>query len=345
MSIESFPEHKIASAEISVVIQGPLYREHEEGDLIVRCLASIREQLPQAEIIISTWSHQNTIGLDADKIIISEEPPCLVDINGNVNNILRQLVSTRRGIEAATRSFVLKFRADHALRSSDFTVVRDYHSTLPVSNRVFHRPITITNFFICNPLKVPILFHLSDLIQFGHREDLLDLWSMPLPEQKDFYITHHPRFRFIGHFLGYTSFSQVPEQSLMLGWLKKHNEEIRLPHICYTSYRLFKRWEQLLTDHFLMMNSEKAGIVFPMRFVQMANATHTNYLEKDMIDIRMSLSGKLYFARYLRLLLNKYITCWVKPRYLRSAASILLFSISPTFAKRIRAMYRSIRYL
>jgi hypothetical protein len=343
MFISTFPEARIASRDITVVIQGPLYRNHEDGDLALQCIASIRRHLPDADILISTWHHQNTAGLDADRIILSEEPPGFTDTNGNTNNILRQMVSTRRGIEAATRPYVLKFRADHMLINADFAVLREYPENFPAGKRLFKQPVTVTNYFIRNPLEVPMLFHISDLVQFGRREDMLDLWAVDLPRQSEIYLPDMPTFRLLGHFVGHTSLAQVPEQTLMLRWLKKHGYEINLPHTCYTSYALFRLWEQLLLDHFLVMNWHRAGIIFPKRFHFSFYTKNANYTEQDLETARRSLSGPFYRLRYARLLLNKYVSCWFNKAYLRSVASVLLFSLSPSLARRLRAFYRSRR--
>ena len=343
MSAEKLSEHRISSADISVVIQGPLHRDHKKGDLAALCIASIRYFLPKAEILISTWHLQNTLGLDADKIIFSDEPFGIMDRNGNINNVVRQLVSTRNGIEAATRAYVLKFRADHQLKSNDFAVVREYPVNCSATNRLFQQPITVTNFFIRNPLRVPILFHLSDLVQFGRKNDMLDLWSIPLPEPKDICFDKKPKFRVLGNFVGYTSLVQVPEQTLMLGWLKKHGYSIHLPYICYTTFALFKLWERLLTDHFYVMNWNRAGIIFPERFHYSFYTKKANYLEEDLAKVRRSLASRFYFYRYTRLLLNKYIICWCNSSYLHSVASVLLYSLSPSFASKLRLFYKSLR--
>lgn len=342
MPTENFPEHKIASTDITVVIQGLLHRDHKEGDLAARCITSLRRHLPQAEIIISTWRHQSTDGLDSDKIIYSEEPQGLTDINGNTNNVFRQVVSTKNGIEAASRPYILKFRADHFLNNDNIAIVRDYSDTV-FTKKIFKQPITFTNFFVRNPVHLPMLFHISDLVQFGRREDMLDLWSTPFPDIKEMTLKKLPRFRVFGRFAGFTSFAQVPEQTLTLSWLKKHGWDIKLPHISYTSYPLLKLWEELLTDHFHVLNWQRSGVEYPKRFHYSFYTKHANYTEDNLTDVRVNLKGKFYRLRYAQLLLNKYISCWLDKGFLRSAASILLFSMSPSLAKKMREHYRAKR--
>jgi len=339
---DSLGEHPISSSAISVVIQGPLLRKHKEGDLASRAIESIRRHLPQAEILISTWPNQDVAGLNVDHILFSKEPPSFIDINGNVNNISKQIVSTRRGIEAASRPYVLKFRADHALLGPEIAVIRNYPTALPPKQPLFGKPITLTNLFIRNPLKVPMLFHLSDLVQFGCKKDMLDLWSIRLPDEKDIYLKKIPRLRILGQFIGYTAMRRVPEQFLMLACLEKHGYTIDLPEICHTRYRLFRLWEQILTDNFLVMDWQRSGIEFPPRFHSMSYPKTTIYTEKDIAFIRSKLTSRYYALHYLKLLLNQYVLCWFNQNYLHSFTSNILFSLSPKLAYRIRSIYRSL---
>ncbi|MCF5429748.1 WavE lipopolysaccharide synthesis family protein, partial [Pseudomonas syringae] len=53
----------VDSRKISVVIQGPLYRNLSSKRNIFACIASIRTHLPDAEIIVSTWRHEDTSGV------------------------------------------------------------------------------------------------------------------------------------------------------------------------------------------------------------------------------------------------------------------------------------------
>jgi hypothetical protein len=336
ISSKNYEEFKVQSRDISVVIQGPLY-----NDATARlCITSIRKHLPEAEIILSTWDHTD---LEADKIIISNEPPAFMNINGTQNNILKQIISTQNGINAANRSYVLKFRADHQLTNDNITMMRNYHVDLPSNKRFFTQPITITNFFARNPAYFPLLFHISDVIQFGKKEDLLDLWSISLPNENDLILKKNPLLPFLGNFIGFYSFSQVPEQTLLLGWLKKHGFNIHLPYLYYTNYILFKLSEDIISTYFHLINQERSGILFPERFYQDNPINHSVYTEDDIAYIQNVIHKKIYFFRYLKLLLNKYIMCWFKKIYLRIAISLLLYSISPSYFIKLRSWIKSRR--
>lgn len=341
MSGNTLLEHEISSDNISVVIQGPLYRVSKQGDLALHSIASIRKHLPKAEIIISTWENENVKGLNADVIAFSDQPVSFLDANGNENNILKQIVSTRKGIDIANRPYVLKFRANHLLLNANIARVRNYPSNLAETRQqLFKQPVTVTNLFIRNPIKIPMLFHLSDLIQFGRQEDLVNLWSSRLPDAKDIFLPANAHSSIFGNFMGYTSLRQVPEQTIMLTWLEKQGYRIDLPNVCYTNYQLCKLWEMLLIENFLVLDWQRSGIQFPSRFHRSFYTNNSNYTEKDLFAIRHRLAGRFYPLRYLGVLINKYISCWFNFSYLHSVASVLLFALSPKFAKKIRHFYR-----
>ncbi|EGH46995.1 WavE lipopolysaccharide synthesis, partial [Pseudomonas syringae pv. pisi str. 1704B] len=109
--------------KISVVIQGPLYRNLSSKRNIFACIASIRTYLPQAEIIVSTWRHEDTSDVKADQIVMSDDPGAFVDDAGNQININRMLLSTLCGIQSASRPYVMKMRADHNLTSAALAVI------------------------------------------------------------------------------------------------------------------------------------------------------------------------------------------------------------------------------
>lgn len=56
------------SREISIVIQGKV-----DIEKTLKCIESVREYLPGAEIILSTWKGENVKGLDYDQVIFSDD--------------------------------------------------------------------------------------------------------------------------------------------------------------------------------------------------------------------------------------------------------------------------------
>ena len=103
----------ILSKDISVVVQGPI---HTQDNLTKRVLESVRTHLPDAELILSTWKGSNVDGLDCDVLLLNDDPGA---INGR-NNVNRQIVSTRNGLQKATRTYAVKLRTDMQLTGTGF---------------------------------------------------------------------------------------------------------------------------------------------------------------------------------------------------------------------------------
>ena len=167
----------IDSSDISVVVQGAI-----NDSLTPICLESIRKYLPKAEIILSTWKDSNINGLDFDILVENEDPGAVkLDIVNNVtNNQNRQLISTRNGINKATRPYILKLRTDFEIKSTKFI---EYFNKFNVRNNEYnifrHRIIVSSVFsreFSCYNHR-PVLFHPSDFFLFGLAEDIADYYK------------------------------------------------------------------------------------------------------------------------------------------------------------------------
>lgn len=153
-----------------------------------RSLLSIREFLPQAEIILSTWKGADSSGLEFDKIVFNDDPGACEYFGGGGgrNNVNRQIVSTFDGMRAATRDFVLKLRSDSVLTGSGFL---DYFGRFPQrSHRSVFKEKVVTSSrgsFIPNYRMLLSCYFPSDWFHFGCREDLLDLWDIPLAPEPE----------------------------------------------------------------------------------------------------------------------------------------------------------------
>lgn len=116
---------QIKSEDISVVIQGPVKRKY-----LTRCLESVKQHLPNAQIIISAWD-EDLSQYDADvKINNSPIPPSQCSkLDGALgNNLNRQLVSTLQGLKKAVCKYSLKMRGDIMLSGDKFL---SYYTAFP----------------------------------------------------------------------------------------------------------------------------------------------------------------------------------------------------------------------
>lgn len=333
----------VDSADIAVVIQGPLARNLGPERGIFTCIASIRRHLPRAEIIVSTWCHEDVSGLDVEQILVLEDPGCFLDDSDNQINTNRMLRSTLPGIEAATRPYVMKLRADHHLTSAALAVIGEPEPAGTARTKLFATPITLTTLYIRNPERVPMLFHISDLVQFGTRDAMLALWSQPLLERTELFNDRPSRNPF-GNFSGFSSVRMVAEQSLMLGCMRTAGIDVRLDHPCQVRSTTLMLWDSVLSHNFRVLDFKHAGVEFPERLVTAALPWRTLYTAAQIEQLR-SLDKAGYRSRILRIWVNQYLLSFLRPGWWISLAAIVLFSISPTVAKSVRTRWRKQRKL
>ena len=189
----------IQGSEISVVMQGPIDWTHDADSglgITFALYQNIRKLLPDAEVILSTWTNQKVDDFGFDKIVQSKDPgpqgtwPSFVP-----NNINRQIFSTVAGLKAATRKYALKIRTDMVLKGIDF--IDAFEDTKPLKadkRNIFSRPIVTNNLTSRNTSEIlkrlpnhPLPFHASDHVSFGLREDILTLWDINLQTDEEAY--------------------------------------------------------------------------------------------------------------------------------------------------------------
>lgn len=180
------PQPRQGDSPHAIVIQGPLVAGTSEA--VIR---SYRAQFPDADIVLSTWRDSPPVLVEqmsgyVDEVVLSDAPA-----HGGVQNRNLQLVSTRRGVEAAMArgaQRILKTRTDMALLSPNLLARLD--GLLEQAD-----PGPARRYGLRNRLVVPQTFtraylpyHCSDLMMYGEAEDLLRFWSAP-HDSRQFTIT------------------------------------------------------------------------------------------------------------------------------------------------------------
>ena len=173
------PDHSI-----SVVLQGPVIGTPHvpaEQQLTRRCAASIRRIFPAAEIVLSTWRGADVTGIEHDVLVESDDPGTVRTLAEKSVNLNRLLVSSRAGIERATRPYVLKSRTDIELLGDGFLRHPPRYPARAETGRIFSERLITWSWLTKVPQRSTVgLYHLSDMLTFGPREDVLSLWSVPL---------------------------------------------------------------------------------------------------------------------------------------------------------------------
>lgn len=249
----------ISDDQISIVIQGPLLWNKPEG--IERCIVSLRHVAPKAEIIVSTWRGENTALLPEDiKTVVSDDPGCFWEHPYRAYNLNRQLVSTAAGISLASRPYVLKIRSDLALFDRRLLQIAE-----AAADAICVAKITITNLYLRNPEVYPLLYHVSDVVQFGRREDMANYWAGPLFSESEVLLPmqHAGLIRLLTK----PRFKLVPEQALTIAWLNRNGQHTSLAKVDDTRIEHQARWSRVLIDNFHLVSWKDSGVLFPMRFL------------------------------------------------------------------------------
>ena len=229
----------ILSSNISVIVQGPI---HHQESLTKRVLESVRTHLPNAELILSTWKGSDVSGLDCDVLLLNDDPGAIIR-NNNVN---RQIVSTRNGLQKASRHYAMKLRTDTLLTGTGFLDVFDRCPERREDFKVFQHKIVIPTLYTRNPFRVSVysrntyFFHPSDIFQFGLTNDLILLWDIPLA-------TFENRL--------------FPEQYVWTSCLKSSVENI--DYFNLTLPKMCKIHEVSLVNNFIVETPTHLGIVLP----------------------------------------------------------------------------------
>jgi hypothetical protein len=231
----------INAREITVVVQGPITGkpgEAFEQRLTARCLQSVREHLPEAEIVLSTWRGSDVGDLSFDVLVESDDPGAGIygmsdDGRPVYHNANRQITSTRAGLKAATRTYAMKLRSDMLLGGTGFLDYFGKYRARCDAWRVLRERVIASTVYARNPhRRCAYPFHPSDWFHFGLREDVLDIWDIPHspePETSRWYDTRPKPPGDDTEYPTQTVARYFIEQWIWTSFLRKHGE-LRFDH-------------------------------------------------------------------------------------------------------------------
>ena len=337
----------IDSKNISVVIQGPTLYDENTFSLFHQCIRSINTFLPHAEIIVSTWQGQPCNENMVNTIIYNEEPEVITCLMGKTWNFNKMLQSTVNGLKKANRKYTLKFRADLCLTGTDLFI----QPSLSEVNSKFQQyylteqPIIVTNLYIRNPAsQAHLLFHPSDIVQFGLTKDLLDLWNIDPLEKEQVVI---PLKWWSGfHYPYCTGERLVPEQALMTGWLGKKNYKINLPYAGFISSEYCKLSEILLSANFHIVDWRNSGVLFPKRFTdneKMLNKTLYNAIFANQLISKYN-EPNFYRKRLVKIIWHVYILKFFSLDAWMFFVASFIFWLSPSWFFSTRSFWRRFKF-
>ena len=293
-------------SEITVIVQGPVVGgadDHPDDRLTYWCLESIRRHLHGARIVLSTWDGSDVDGLDYDDIILNTDPggvPLFLSPRVKVlNNVNRQIVTTKAGMRLCSSNYVLKLRSDLALGSSGFLDYFGKFEKCDERYRYLSSKVLTCSLFARNPRRylTPMPYHPSDWVFFGRTEDVRDIWDIDLVDEGELNwfsednrcpnrIWRDMRSRFF------------PEQFLWTRFLRKHCE-ITCDHLADIDQDNLEHSDGTLVSNLVILSLKQLGMDFLKDTVKQNHAPHTTYTHREWLMLYNKICGGRVAVGYL----------------------------------------------
>jgi len=256
-----FLKRRIDSSDVSVVVQGSI------SDYTRHCLNSIRKFLPRSEIILSTWTNSNVSGLSYDVLVQNIDPKATIfSAYNKYNNLNRILVSSRAGVNAATRKYTLLLRNDLVLKNDNILKIKDVFTKRDKTCSLFHNRIFAYEIFsikseIANGYLQKSIFHISDWCRFGLTEDLRELFNIPNVKEPEFsqYMKCHKVDRSTDIFTSRT-WKMSPEQYIISENAKKVFHKLKVHSYLDTRPEVLEASEKFIINNFIVKSIPEWGI-------------------------------------------------------------------------------------
>lgn len=259
---------------LSIIFQGAVIHKNKLCCDVIENIAITRHYFPKDEIILSTWKLSAQLRQQLQEllktlqvvIIESEDPGPLVYREREtrwVTNINRMIVSSRQGIGRATHSHVVKLRTDSRLYNRNIAYFlqrceeeeKDQVYPRDQAYSLFRQRIINGNLFARNVRGyMPYLFHPGDILLAGNKQDLLDLFDIPLADESIFEVCFC--------FSIFSLMRYVPEQYIWVKYIEKVTGVNEFPGNCFTSEHLKKTSENFYINNFIPYSSEALGFLW-----------------------------------------------------------------------------------
>lgn len=264
--------YSIDDHDISIVVQGPVILESAYGitsQTTKAVCARIRQLFPNSEIILSTWNGSNVEGIPYDNLVLSDDPGAVWFLYRDENSRLntnRLIISTINGVKAATRKYVLKLRSDLFVGSKSFLGFFDQFPCYDdnhkcVKSRILAFSIHSLRRERSLGMEAHRPYHISDWAYFGYKEDLYNLYDIPLVDEPEFsqYFLHH-RKHFPDLFPA-RLWRMSPEEYVTSSFFKKFFPYISYEHTQDTSHNNIEHSERLIANNFMVLDQTQFSLI------------------------------------------------------------------------------------
>lgn len=275
------PLHPIDSHDISVVIQGPVFSNmtpQAPDGITQQVLKALRQHLPQATLILSTWKGQPIDGLDADIILQLDDPGTtnFYKLNAQAENLYnngnRLIYSTQAGLAQVKTKYTLKIRSDlllfHPLFSSYFD--QFHHVDAPwhvLEQRIIGFPVYSLKYETTpyNPQSKqteriqPRPFHVSDWAYFGLTVDLKKMFDCPLMDEPTTSRWFETRPKPANDLWPDRLWRYSPEQYIVSN-LAQRTLGITLEHASQDDAEILQASERFIANNFIILDQHQWGL-------------------------------------------------------------------------------------
>lgn len=261
----------IKNEDITVVVQG-----YVDKEITKKCLSSIRKVIPGSKIILSTWENAKLDGLSYDTLILNEDPGFYYRsvqlIKGNlvkkkINNINRQIISTRNGLRAVTTKYSLKLRSDFLLKHCKFIERFEklkYLNSFDSDYKIFENRLLCCQ---CGTHKVNkgrtrLPYHYSDLAYFGLTDDLINLFE--ISQATDQELKYFEKSKNKHKKKTWATNQYNCEQTIIKNWLIKNKKKLDFLYNTHDTKKNIQDSELYLVNNFFPLSYSKFGL-YPMK--------------------------------------------------------------------------------
>jgi len=169
---------------ITFVLQGPIFLKNGVN-VTKESSESIRRYFPESKIILSTWADQDVSEIVSDKTILNERPinwklaSSESKASSQANNVNRQILSSKAGLQKVETDFAVKIRSDLVFTSNRLSkLLNKIDSAHEGKFGVFNKRVIILDRISIDPRKVmKLAFNPCDYFSAGETQDVLKLWS------------------------------------------------------------------------------------------------------------------------------------------------------------------------
>jgi len=259
-------QEKIKSRDISVVVQGPIHKRRTK-----KTLHSIRKNLPDAEIILSTWEGSSVDSLEYDILILNKDPGAICQTNFRhktiYNNLNRMIISTNNALKQVNRKYTLKLRTDAYIDNLGFLSAFDLFPERCERYKLFSKRILASTLFSRISInkygnKTELPFHLSDWWFFGLTEDVKKLLLSSELTQEPYFSNYfeYPENKDKNSVYEKFTWQFAPEQYLAYSCFSKYYDDIRMED-CSDITDLINRKSQIcMVNNFIFLEYKQSGI-------------------------------------------------------------------------------------